>query len=44
MAPGIHPALPEPVTILRHEATYTESRFGILVPERSVFEWYERGK
>jgi hypothetical protein len=41
---GIHPALPEPVTVVRHEATYTESRFGILVPERSTFEFYARAK
>ena len=38
---GIHPALPQPVTLIRLEAAYAESRFGILVPERVVFEWGE---
>jgi hypothetical protein len=38
---GIHPELTEPVTIFRTESAYTESRFGILVPERAVYEWYE---
>jgi len=37
---GIHPALREPVTFLRREATYTESPFGILVPESVAFDWY----
>jgi len=37
---GIHPALPQPVTVLSREATYTESRFAILVPERVEFEFY----
>lgn len=37
---GIHPALPQPVTSISREATYTESRFGILVPERVVFGFW----
>jgi len=38
------PAQPEPVPILREESSYTESRFGILVPGRVVYEFFERGK
>ena len=41
---GVHPALPGPVTIVRREGTFTESRFGILVPQRAVVEFFERGK
>ena len=41
---GVHPALPDPVTIVRREGTFTESRFGILVPQRGVVEFFERGK
>ena len=41
---AVHPLLVEPVIIFRQEATYTESRFGILVPERVMYEGYERGK
>ena len=40
----VHPLLAEPVVILHQEATYTESRFGILVPERVVYDIHERGK
>jgi hypothetical protein len=39
---GVHPGLPEPTTIMSIDHTYTESRFGILVPSRIVFEWFER--
>ena len=35
-----HPAIPEPLAMVRAESTYTPSRFGILVPERIVFDWF----
>jgi hypothetical protein len=38
------PGQPELVPILRQESSYTESRFGILVPERVVYEFFERAK
>ena len=41
---GIHPALPQPVTVMSVEATHTESRFGILVPERVEFDFYMPAK
>ena len=41
---GVHPALPAPIPLVGSESTYVESRFGILVPERIVFEWYENLK
>ena len=41
---GIHPELSQPVTIVRREAVYAESRFGILVPERVDFEWFNHAK
>ena len=41
---GMHPALPAPVLLLGSDSAYVESRFGILVPERIVFEWYENVK
>ena len=41
---GVHPALPAPLQLLGIEATYAESRFGILVPERIVAEFYENRK
>jgi hypothetical protein len=41
---GVHPALPAPIQRVGSESTYVESRFGILVPERIVFEWYENQK
>lgn len=34
-----HPAVAEPIVLVRSEAHYAESRFGILVPERLLFEW-----
>jgi hypothetical protein len=37
-----HPATPEPVVMIHRESTYTPSRFGILVPERIVFDWLGR--
>jgi hypothetical protein len=41
---GIHPALQEPVTLVRRESVYAESRFGILVPQRVVIEFFEHAK
>ena len=41
---GVHPALPQPVTVVRREATYVESRFGVLVPDRVVLEMYAPAK
>lgn len=41
---GTHEALPAPVVLVSSETSYTESRFGILVPERIVFEWQENVK
>ena len=41
---GVHPALPAPIQLVGYESTYVESRFGILVPERIVIEWYENLK
>ena len=38
---GVHPALPAPIQLFGAEWIYVESRFGILVPERIVVEWYE---
>jgi hypothetical protein len=38
------PALKEPVVFVRQESSYTESRFGILAPERIVFEVYAPAK
>jgi len=37
-----HPAAAEPLVVLRQERTYGPSRFGILTPERIVFEWFTR--
>jgi hypothetical protein len=33
-----HPAAPDPILVLRQEAVYAQSRFGILVPERIVLD------
>ena len=41
---GVHPALPAPIQLVGIESTYVESRFGILVPERIVVEFYENLK
>jgi hypothetical protein len=41
---GIHPAFQEPVTLVRRESVYAESRFGILVPQRVVIDFYEHAK
>jgi len=41
---GVHPALATPVELVGIESTYVESRFGILVPERTVVEFYENRK
>jgi hypothetical protein len=37
-----HPAAAEPLVMLRAERVYNPSRFGILVPQRIVFEWLRR--
>jgi hypothetical protein len=37
-----HPATPEPLVMIRTERTYGPSRFGILVPQRIVFDWMTR--
>ncbi len=37
-----HPAVAEPLVMLREERVYNPSRFGILVPQRIVFEWFLR--
>ena len=34
-----HPATPDPLAMTHRESTYTPSDFGILVPERIVFDW-----
>jgi hypothetical protein len=39
---GINPNVPEPLVIIRREATYGDSRFGILTPQRVVGEWFDR--
>jgi hypothetical protein len=41
---GNVPGREEPVLLIRRVSTYTESRYGILVPERIVYEFHERGK
>ena len=41
---GNIPRRQEPVLLIRRQSTYTESRYGILVPERIVYEFHERGK
>jgi len=37
-----HPAASEPLVMIHAESTYAPSSFGILVPERIVFEWRQR--
>ena len=37
-----HPATPDPLVIAHRESTYKPSDFGILVPERIVFDWLRR--
>ena len=39
---GVHQSLPEPLLLMRKDAVYTESRFGILTPQRLVGEWHQR--
>lgn len=41
---GVHPGVPEPTTVISADHAYTDSRFGILVPSRIVFEWLESPK
>jgi hypothetical protein len=37
-----HPATPDPLAMTHRESTYKPSDFGILVPERVVFDWLLR--
>jgi hypothetical protein len=37
-----HPDIAEPLVMIRSESSYGPSRFGILVPERVVFDWLLR--
>jgi hypothetical protein len=37
-----HPAAADPLVMIRAESTYAPSRFGILVPQRIVFDWLGR--
>jgi hypothetical protein len=37
-----HPAARDPLVVIRSDSTYAPSRFGILVPERIVFDWLLR--
>ncbi|MFM5986489.1 MAG: hypothetical protein ACKO9I_14380 [Sphaerospermopsis kisseleviana] len=37
-----HPATPDPLVLAHRESTYKPSDFGILVPERIVFDWLLR--
>jgi hypothetical protein len=39
---GVHQTLPERIVVVRKEATYGESRFGILTPRRIVCDYYDR--
>jgi len=40
----VHPAVAAPIPLVGSDSTYVESRFGILVPQRIVFEWQENVK
>jgi hypothetical protein len=37
-----HPTTPDPLVIVHRESAYEPSRFGILVPQRIVFDWLQR--
>jgi hypothetical protein len=37
-----HPATPDPLVMIHRESVYGPSRFGILAPERIVFDWLSR--
>ena len=37
-----HPAAADPLVMLREERSSAPSRFGIFVPRRIVFEWFDR--
>jgi hypothetical protein len=39
-----HPSLTAPLTLMRFEFSYGDSRFGILTPARIVFSTYNRGR
>lgn len=41
---GQHPAFPDPLVLIRSVHDYTDSRLGILVPARIVFEWFESAR
>ena len=39
---ALNPALPDPLIFLNRESTYGESRFGILTPQRIVYDFHHR--
>ena len=39
-----HPSLPAPLTIMKFELSYADSRFDILTPTRIIFSTYDRGR
>ena len=39
---GLNPSVPDPLLFLNRESTYGESRFGILTPQRIVYDFYGR--
>jgi hypothetical protein len=39
-----HPSLPTPLTLMKFEFSYGDSRFGILTPTRIIFSTYDRGR
>jgi len=41
---GQHPAFQDPIVLIRSVHDYADSRLGILVPQRIVFEWFESEK
>ena len=39
---ALNPALPDPLIFLKRESTYGESRFGILTPQRILYDFHGR--
>jgi hypothetical protein len=39
-----HPSLPVPLTLMKFEFSYVDSRFEILTPTRIIFSTYDRGR
>ena len=39
-----HPSLPAPLTLMKFEFFYVDSRFEILTPTRIIFSTYDRGR